>query len=499
MVRPRWQSLQPRSESRFWRRWDQSMALIATANVAWIIFDISYIPLRNFWLHREIYPLPSIPLVVPVSWLPNITPIYDKIKGIEPHRDTQNYINQFRRLENVSHNTGINSPKARQLRLELVVLTSQMIDENPFVSSGNLGTLEKIKNLLRARTGMDSAKQSAAQLLGKTYITDQDWNQEKLFWNQKILPLVATNYWRAIDASGQQVNISWRIDTPFQILFLIDILLRAFRLKTRYPRIRWSDALLRRWIDLPLLLPFWRLLRIVPVTERLSSSRLIQLEPLRAAVSRVIVAVLALELFEVLTVRIVDALQGSIRAPLAAERIRRLRSHQSLDQNDGNELAELIRLWLPVLLSQVGPNMRPQLIGLFSHTLQRSLNGVIVPPPLQSIPAIQKAESELGRQLASGMVDALLDISRTTGDQLGRKDPVLDELGIEVLDRFWEELARTIEEGPILDRSQDLLIAILEDFKRSSFTQLRAQGGVDELITELDGLNFSPSDQQEKD
>ncbi|HJN36452.1 MAG TPA: hypothetical protein QF626_08060, partial [Prochlorococcaceae cyanobacterium Fu_MAG_50] len=58
-------------------------------------------------------------------------------------------------------------------------------------------------------------------------------------------------------------------------------------------------------------------------------------------------------------------------------------------------------------------------------------------------------------------------------------------------DRFWEELARTLEEGPVLERSQDLLVALLEDFKRSSFSQLRTQGGVDELITELDGLNFS--------
>ena len=97
--------------------------------------------------------------------------------------------------------------------------------------------------------------------------------------------------------------MSWRIDFPFQILFLLDIGLRAVRLKRRFPAIAWRDALLRRWIDLPLLIPFWRLLRVVPVTERLSSTRMIQLEPLRAAVSRGVVAVLALELFEVITLR----------------------------------------------------------------------------------------------------------------------------------------------------------------------------------------------------
>jgi hypothetical protein len=35
------------------------------------------------------------------------------------------------------------------------------------------------------------------------------------------------------------------------------------------------------------------------------------------------------------------------------------------------------------------------------------------------------------------------------------------------------------------------MVALLEDFKRSSFRQLKEQVGVNELITELDGLNFS--------
>ena len=48
-----------------------------------------------------------------------------------------------------------------------------------------------------------------------------------------------------------------------------------------------------------------------------------------------------------------------------------------------------------------------------------------------------------------------------------------------------------LEKGPVLERSQDLLVCLLEDLKRSSFSQLRDQGGVDALISELDGLNFN--------
>jgi hypothetical protein len=37
-------------------------------------------------------------------------------------------------------------------------------------------------------------------------------------------------------------------------------------------------------------------------------------------------------------------------------------------------------------------------------------------------------------------------------------------------------------------------VAFLEEFKRTSMFQLHTQGGVDELITELDGLNFNPKE-----
>lgn len=498
MVRPRWQGVKPSASRRFWIGWDRMVAGIATLNLAWVVFDVTYVPLRNFWHQRTLFPLPSISLAVPLPWLPDITPIYDPVKGIEPHRDTEAYIRHFQRLENSAAASGINSTAAKQLRLEMVVRNSQLIDENPFVSAAKTGSLEKLKSRLRARAGMDSAKQAAAHLLGDRHLTAENWEAERKFWRQSILPLAATNYWRGTDENGQPINLSWRIDLPFQILFLLDIMLRAIRLKQRYQAIAWRDALLRRWIDLPLLIPFWRLLRIVPVTERLSSARMIQLEPLRAAVSRGVVAVLALELFEVITLRILDAAQDAVRSPRWPEKIRRLCSHQSIESDGERELAELMRLWLPLVLTQVGPGMRPQLVALVSHALRRNLEETTVPAPLRSLPGVSRAETRLSDQLSAGLVDSLLNLSRNAGDRLAQKDPTLQDLGVQAVDRFWEELARTLEQGPVLERSQELVAAFLEDLKKSSMDQLRLQKNVDELITELDGLNFSSEAAQTK-
>ena len=492
MIRPRWQALKPQHGLLSWRRWDQAIAVIAAVNLTWVAIDLTYIPLRNFWLQRNLYPVPSLPLVVPLPWLPDITPWLDPLKGIEPHRDTEAYLKAYGALDWALQQNGSSPAESTSLLKQQAVLTTALMDSNPFISSGQAGTLEKFKNRLRARTGLESARESAKLLLSPEHLERSPWSQERQFWSQQILPLVESNYWRSIDENGRPSDLSWRIDTPFQLLFLLDILLRAWRLKQRYPAIRWRDALLRRWIDLPLLLPFARWLRLIPVTERLCGAGLLQLEPLRAVISRGVVALLAVELFEVIAIRVVDALQQLIRSPQLPERVRGLCSYQSSDLNDEREVIELLRLWLPLLLTRIGPAMRPQLQAVISHLVQQSFDRNAVPDALRRLPGLQNAESEFSRQLAESMVTSVLDLSKGAGNRIGQRDPVLESLGSEALDRLWEELAHTLEQGPVLSRSQDLLVPLLEEIKRSSFRQIRDQGDVDSLISELDGLNFSP-------
>jgi hypothetical protein len=436
--------------------------------------------------------------VVPLPWLPDITPVLDPLKGIEPHRETQAYLDGFKRLDQaLQTDSSLGLPSITLLKQQQK-LTENLISSQRLLSSSSAAALDQLKNRLRARTGLNSAQQSADLLLSQGHINQSGWNRERQFWNQQILPLVEINYWRSIDENGRPTDLSWRVDTPFQLLFLLDIVLRCLRLKSRYPAIRWRDAVLRRWIDLPLLLPFARWMRLVPVTERLSRAGLIQLEPLRAVISRGVVALLAVELFEVITIRVVDTFQQLIRSPQLPERVRGLCSHQTSDANDDRELLELLRLWLPLLLTKVGPALRPQLVALIGHLLQQSLSRSVMPEPLRRVAALQSAEAEFSRQLATGMVDSVLDVSRGAGNRIGQRDQVLETLGTDALDRLWEELAVILEQGPVLERSQDLLTSFLEDLKRSGFRQFRDQDDVDALIRELDGLNFSPADQTPK-
>jgi len=85
------------------------------------------------------------------------------------------------------------------------------------------------------------------------------------------------------------------------------------------------------------------------------------------------------------------------------------------------------------------------------------------------------------------MVESLIDLGRTTGDRLGHRDDQQLALLQRCLDRFWEELAVSLEQGPNLERSQQLLCALLEAVKRNYLSQIN-RAGIEGLIDELDEL-----------
>ena len=77
------------------------MALLALANLGLVGFDLSYVPWRNFWFRN----------------FPGVTQVYDRVKGIEPHRDTEAYLDSVNALQQELQQTGLQSPQV-QARLK---------------------------------------------------------------------------------------------------------------------------------------------------------------------------------------------------------------------------------------------------------------------------------------------------------------------------------------------------------------------------------------------
>ena len=138
MVRPRWLHapkwrnhlpLRPLGHS-----WDLFVAIWASLNLLLVVFDISYVPLRNFWLQRQLYLFPGVAIAIPLTFLPDITPYYDPIKGIEPHRDTENYLRRWHDLDQHLLSNKLTANKSKQLLGQQLALTDQLITENPFLA-----------------------------------------------------------------------------------------------------------------------------------------------------------------------------------------------------------------------------------------------------------------------------------------------------------------------------------------------------------------------------
>jgi hypothetical protein len=121
------------------------------------------------------------------------------------------------------------------------------------------------------------------------------------------------------------------------------------------------------------------------------------------------------------------------------------------------------------------------------HALQQSLEAVVLPPPLRPVAPLLRMDDGLSRQLAAGMVNNLLALGRNTSDRLSQRDQRQLELLQRCIDRFWEELARALEQGPALQRSQDLLCQLLELVKTRYLGQISRES-ISDLIQELDAL-----------
>ncbi len=276
---------------------EQLMAIIATVNLGLVLFDLSYIHWRNLYLRK----------------MPQITQVYDKIKGIEPHRETAYYLATVKTLTQQVSQTGLQSLSVETKLEELRRLSSEMIDTNPFAEVGKSGTMEKIKNQMRDRIHQESAKQAFATFWSQAYLSQKGWNHEINFFDKNIAPLIASNYYRHIGEDGEFVEKFWIIDLPFVILFGIELLARSFYVKRRHPGFSWLNAIFWRWYDLFLLVPFWRWLRIIPVLIRLDHAQLLNFQSLRQQVHLGIVANFAEELTEIVVVRVINQIQGSIQ------------------------------------------------------------------------------------------------------------------------------------------------------------------------------------------
>lgn len=462
---------------------ERLLAAVVAANVALVLFDLSYVPWRNFWLQGNVEVL-GFQYQVP---LPEVTWVYDPIKGIEPHRDTEEYIRNVDLLDQALA-LGPQSPAVRQQLAVLRQLSEDLVDENPFAIADKSGTLEKIKNRIRDRQGVESARIAFAQFWSPESFAPGRWPDSLAFFNAKIRPLLETNYYRSIGENGEFTDRFWRLDLPFQILFALELLIHVYFVRLRHPSLSWREALLWRWYDLLLFLPFWRWLRLIPLAIRLQLARIVDFGPLRSQFSRGFVGLFAGELMEVIALQTVSQIQQGVRQGRWLQSALSAGASPYVDLNDTNEIEVIARRLAKILVYQVLPQVQPNFEALLNHSLQGQLHRLPAYQMLQNLPGFSLVPNRLTQQLASGVSQAITTASQGTYDTLAVVDPRGAELMEQLVEQFTQSLVTALKDKDTLLELQTLLYDFLEEFK-VNYVQRIAESDFEALLEEAQQLN----------
>ncbi|MEH2061649.1 MAG: hypothetical protein V7K50_05140 [Nostoc sp.] len=451
---------------------ERFMAIAATVNLGLVVFDLSYVPGRDFYLRK----------------LPQIIEIYDPIKGIERHRETKNYLEIVKALEEQVSQTGLQSPQVNSRLEEIRRLSNEMIDTNPFAGVNKSGTLEKIKKRMRSHIGNESAKQSFGTFWSQLYLSQKGWVEEINFFNKSIAPLIASNYYRQIGENGEFVDNFWEIDFPFVILFGVELLGRTFLLKRQRPALSWFEALLWRWYDLFLLLPFWRCLRILPVVIRLDQAQLLDLHSVRKQINQGIVANFAEELTEIVVVRVINQVQGSIqRGELTSWLSQQENLRPYIDINNVNEVEAIAGLLVKTIVYGVLPDIQPAIVAILRHNIETFLHQVPVYRNIKNLPGVGQAQTQLSEQLATQITTNLY---KTLVGAV--EDPVGAKLTTQLVESFSQALGSEIKEKHVLSEIQSLLFDFLEEIKLN-YVQRLSEEDIDQIIEQTRKLRTQVS------
>jgi hypothetical protein len=443
---------------------NQLMAIIAVVNLFLVFFDLSYVSWRDFYLVK----------------IPSLTQLYDPVKGIEPHRETQSYLNIVYQLKEQVVHTEIKSLDVEKLLVQLQNQSDEMIKDNPFAGANKSGSLEKIKNIIRDHMGIESAHQAFRAFWSESHLNSAGWQPEIIFFQSQIEPLMETNYYRHIGLNGKFVNHFWQIDLPFVVLFCLEFLGRTFWMSRQEFGLSWQQAMVRRWYDIFLILPFWRWLRVIPVILRLHQANLLNLELVRRQINDDFAANFAEEITEIVAIRLITQTQKSIQQGKFIDWLFQPHTQQKyIDINNINEIKAIARRILHLCVYQVVPKIQPDLEVLLHRSLQTILNQSPTYQQLQNIPGVNQLPNQLTERLVTEMSKATYTTMTTL-----LEDPEIGAISNHLIDNFTTALAVELQNEDNIKEIRSLLVDLLEEIKINYVKEI-AEEGVEKSLQEV--------------
>ena len=472
---------------------ERLMALLAVINLAIVAFDLSYIPLRDFWLSGQVtiarintayVEFEGIKLDLLNQNTSEFITQYDAIKGIIPNRGTEEYLTKVEQLEQEIAINGLDSPVANNLLGDLRRRSIEIIQTDAFSEANKTGNLERMKNKMRSHlpNPSNSAKTAFWAFWNPAHLQGRV-AEELRFFNAEIKPLVQTNYYRLIGENGGYVDYFGLIDFPFGVIFGLELLGRSWFISRKRVGISWLDAILWRWYDIFFLLPIWRWLRIIPVIIRLNQARIINLNSIQRQVSQGLVAGIAEDVTEVVIIRLINQIQASIRKGDLGKLLARQNTNPYIDINNTNEVAELFRILAKVIADRVLPEIQPEAETLLQYSVDKALKESPAYRGIKLLPGGDRTLMSLSHQLVSQGYNAF----SSSLQAVLAEDKQFNRLLERLVDNIGKSVTGELQAQQSMNRIEQLLIDLLEEVK-INYVQRLSQEDIEDILEQTRSL-----------
>ena len=446
--------------------WKKLIATIALINLFLVIFDFSYLPLRDFYLR----------------YTPTLAKTYDLVKGVEPHPDTTAYLQTVDNLQ-ASIEKELSTVSTEQLLSSLRQQSIALIEENPFLTANKSSTFAKLKHRIEYHLQTRSAKEAFTRFWSQEYLSGKK-QTELAFFEEKIEPLLRVNYYRRSDANGLYIDHFWRIDIFFIAFFAVEYLCITFWLAKNRNDLNWRDAMLRHWYDVLMLIPLWRWLRIIPVTVRIHKSGLLNMERILSQITHEPAAYISHRASMFLVVRLLNQSQEAIDNGAIASVLSSSTKTLSVTEEKVNLIIDRL---VGLAIYDVLPEVKPDIEDLLRHILRGALTESDVYKTLKTIPGMANIPQDGIEQLADYLSQAAYDVlNNSYADTEGK---VIFE---RFTDNFAANLKHQLQNKATQSEIQAMLLDLLEEWK-SSYVKASHQRDPQDTLAETEEITRSVS------
>ncbi|MDJ0517343.1 MAG: hypothetical protein QNJ74_14200 [Trichodesmium sp. MO_231.B1] len=428
---------------------------------------------------------------------------YDLIKGIEPFRDSQDYMIAVNELRILLEKQGLEAaeiePLLKNLRNsstelidrdyyfqivnQVIVLTqikyeikqhiySQTIDSNIDIDLTPtlqfLQSLNWLQYLAPDILWADKSSKAAFNIFwSRQHLETYQWERELDFFDKNIKFLMQSYYFRNLDKNGKFVDRFWLVDLPWMAIFWIEFLLRLLVIIRRRNLTLWG-AIKQRWYDVFLLQPWLLELRMITAFIRLDKVKLPNMEQLYTDIRFKLIRSFAKEITQVVVSGGIEKLQKNVSKGSLKRAIFESKSKPDkvyVENKDSGKIQEIINRLFQVTACQVLPEIHGDLEDFLHYQVEKSMQQLSIYRGFQKIPFIRRLPDQIVNNLVTQISSTI-----TTGLQKAYQTPpdaVSIKLRQQLVEHFSTKLVSELQEKQTFDEIEILIIDWLEEVKNS--------------------------------